>query len=60
MEFSGILIINPTLFLFGIIVFIMLISGFVYTILEYRKMDKHPEDYQNGKKKISRETSKKT
>ncbi len=60
MELSGLILYNPTLFLFGILVFIMLISGFIYTILEYRKMDKHPEDYQNGGKKISMKTGKKT
>ena len=45
-----IIIISPepsTLLIFGIFMFLMIMAGYTFTIFEFRKMKKHPEDYQD-------------
>ncbi len=37
---------QSTILIVGIVVFSLLIGGVVFTILEFRKMGQHPEEYQ--------------
>ncbi len=36
---------QSTIFIVGLIIFALLIGGVILTILEFRKMGKHPEQY---------------
>ena len=39
---------NLTLFIFGSIVSLMLVIGFIFTALEFKKMGENPADYKDS------------
>lgn len=50
--------IDKIIFAYGVFVTLLLIGGLIYTIREFREMDRHPENYKPkyyGSSKASKE-----